>query len=60
MLTDAVGRLQPLVVVRTIRLLQRGMIYEYLKPVFQRRRRRRRRRRISNWRRRVREKGGSR
>jgi len=36
------------------------MIYEYLKPVFQRRRRRRRRRRISNWRRRVREKGGSR
>jgi len=34
------------------------MIYEYLKPVFQRRRRRRRR--ISNWRRRVREKGGSR
>jgi hypothetical protein len=40
------------VVAGTILLLQRGMIYEYLKSVFQRRR-------ISNWKKRVREKGGS-
>ncbi|KAK4164120.1 hypothetical protein QBC43DRAFT_238187 [Cladorrhinum sp. PSN259] len=40
------------VVVGTILLLQRGMIYEYLKSVFQRKR-------ISNWRRRVKERNGS-
>jgi len=41
------------VVVGMILLLQRGMIYEYFKSVFQRRR-------ISNWRKQVEEKGGSR